>query len=260
MAVDVKKYLRKTGPLYHALSVLYVYLNRHSQLCDVPIEICTNPMGFSFASNGWNYLIEQLKQFDHGHEPEVADSILYKFHQCYQPADMSDVPVSAGFHVAFKPALSIYPWGSFDIEQSMRGGAAKDALTSRFYGPSSLALVQKDLSNLGNLYKSIRTHGYRPGYFRNAFIGGVFLEKADGQRKFVVLQGNHRTAILAHLGYESTRTRYLRGYYKCINEKDIADWFYVKSKVCSEQDAKAYFDSFFVLNGRERAKKMGFDS
>lgn len=259
MAVDLKKYLRKTGPLYHALSVLYVYLNRQSQLCDVPIKICTNPMGFSFASDGWNYLVEQLKQFDQEQELEVEDSVLYKFHQRYQPGDMSDIPVSAGFHVAFKPALSIYPWGSFDIEQSVRGGTPKNAQTSRFYGPSDLSLVRNDLSNLRSLYGSIRMRGYRPALFRNAFIGGVFLEKADGQRKFVVLQGNHRTAILAHLGFETMKTRYLNGYYKCISEKDMADWFHVKSGACSEQDAKAYFDSFFVLNGRERAKKMGFD-
>ena len=259
MAVDIKRYLRKTGPLYHALSVLYVYLNRHSQLCEVPIDICVNPMGFSFGPGGWNYLIEQLREFDRGKEPDVTDSVLYKFHNRYQPEDMSDIPVSAGFDVAFKPALSIYPWGSFDIEQSRRGGTAKNALTSRFYGPSSFALVEKDLSNLRSLYESIRAHGYRPWHFKNAFIGGVFLERANGQKKFVVLQGNHRTAILAHLGHKQIRTRYLRGHYQCVSEKDISNWFYVKSGACSEQDARAYFDSFFMLNGRERARRMGFN-
>jgi len=260
MAVDIKKYLRKTGPLYHALSVLHVYLNRHSQLCDVPIDICVNPMGFSFGPGGWNCLIEQLKEFDQGRELEITDSILYKFHHRYQPGDMSDIPVSAGFRVVFKPGLVVYPWGSFNVKESKRGGKTKDVYDLRLLGPSSSAAIEKDLLNLKSLYEYMRTYGYRPWHFRNAFIGGVFLERADGQKRFVVLQGNHRTAILAHLGCESMKTRYLNGYYKCISEKDMADWFYVKSGACSEQDAKAYFDSFFVLNGRERAKKMGFDS
>jgi len=260
MAVNIKEYLRKTGPLYHALSTLYVYLNRHGQLCEVPIEICTNPMGFSFAPNGWNYLIEQLKQFDNNPDIAVKDSALYRFHQRYQPEDMSDLPVSAGAQVNFKPDLFIYPWGSFDIEKSNSGGKAKNSHLTRFFGPSSLALVERDLVNLLSLYEYMKMHGYRPWHFRNAFIGGIFMERRDGQRKFVVLQGNHRTAIMAHLGFENMKARYLKGYYRCINEKDMANWFYVKSGACSEQDAKVYFDSFFILNGRERAKKMGLDS
>ncbi|MHC4677071.1 MAG: hypothetical protein ACYTEK_00075 [Planctomycetota bacterium] len=258
MAPDIKRYLRKTGPLYHALSVLYVYLNRHSQLCEVPIDICTNPMGFSFAPNGWNYLIEQLKRFDDSPDAEVKDSVLYRFHQSYRPEGMSDLPVSAGIEVAFKPGLSIYPWGSFDMEKSKSGGKARNAHDTRFYGPSSFTLIEKDLSNLLNLYEYMKRYGYRPWHFRNAFIGGVFLERTNGQRKFVILQGNHRTAILAHLGQEKILTRYLKGHYRCIREQDINEWFYVKSGECSIEDAVAYISSFFKLDGTERAKAMGF--
>lgn len=258
MVVDIKKYLSKDGRLYHALSVLYVYLNRHSELCDVPIDICTNPMGFSFAPNGWNYLVEQLKQFDGNPNVAVKDSALYRFHQSYQPQDMSDLPLSAGAEVSFRPGLSVYPWGSFNIEESRSGGKAKNVYDTRFYGPSSFELVEKDLLNLRGLYEYMKIHGYRPWYFRNAFIGGVFLENANGQKKFVVLQGNHRTAILAHLGERRILTRYLSGYYQCIKEKDVNEWFYVKSGECSVGDAVAYINAFFKLDGIERAKAMGF--
>ena len=189
----------------------------------------------------------------------VEDSILYKFHRLYQPKDMSDLPFSAGADIGFKPGLSIYPWGSFNAKENEAHVRIKNAYTSRFYGPSSIELIKKDFNNLKKLYEYIKVHGYRPWHFKNAFIGGVFLEKKDGQRKFVVLQGNHRTAIMAHLGYERIQTRYLKGYYKCIHEKDMENWLYVKSGDCTEEDAKAYFDSLFKLNGHERAKKMGFD-
>jgi hypothetical protein len=215
-------------------------------------------MGFSFSPNGWNYLIEQLKEFDREKNLKVKDSILYTFYERYQPKDMSDLPISAGFDVAFKPGLSIYPWGSFDIRKSKSGGTVKNAYRTRFYGPSSFELVEKDFLNLQNLYEYMKVHGYRPWYFRNAFIGGVFLEKEDGQKKFVVLQGNHRTAIMSHLGRKKILARYLSGYYKCISEKDISDWFYVKSGQCNIEDAKAYISTFFKLNGTERAKTMGF--
>ena len=258
MAIDIKRYLRKCGPVYHVLSTLYVYLSKHSQLCKVPIDICTNPMGFSFAPEGWNYLIEQLKQFDRNPDVEAKDSVLYRFHQRYQPEDMSDLPVSAGSDVTFKPSLSIYPWGSFDIRKSKSGGTVKNAHRTRFYGPSSFTLVEKDFFNLLSLYEYMKVHGYRPWYFRNAFIGGVFLERRDGEKRFVVLQGNHRTAVLAHLGHKQILTRYLKGYYQCVSEKDINEWFYVKSGECNIEDAAAYISSFFKLNGTERAKAIGF--
>ena len=203
-------------------------------------------------------MIEQLKEFDKGKKLEIKDSILYKFHERYLPKDMSNLPTSAGFDVSFKPGLSIYPWGSFNERKSMTGGTVKDAYRTRFYGPSSFELIKKDFHNLLNLYEYMKVHGYRPWYFKNAFIGGTFLEREDGEKKFVVLQGNHRTAILAHLGYEQVRTRYLRGYYTCIREKDLNDWFYVKSGQCSIDDARVYFNTFFKLNGTERARTMDF--
>ena len=127
MAIDFKKLVRKIPPIYRAASALYVYLKRHSQLCQVPIDICTNPMAFSFAPTGWNYLIEQLKEFDSEKRHNVQNSALWKFHEQYQPKDMSDLPIAAGLDVAFKPGLSIYPWGSFDVEKSKHGGTAKNA-------------------------------------------------------------------------------------------------------------------------------------
>ena len=259
MALDIKAYLKKCEPLYNTISSLHLYLNRHKQLCDVPIDICTNPMGFSLAPSGWNYLIEQLREFDSEPNSRVEDSVLFKFHRLYQPNNMSDLPLSAGANVTFKPGLSIYPWGSFKIVESGADIRKKKAYTSRFYGPSSYELIEKDLINLKKLYEYIKVHGYKPWRFKKAFIGGVFLEGRDGQRKFVVLQGNHRTAIMSHLGCESIQVRYLKGYYKHIYEENMKDWLYVKTGYCTEEDAKKYFDSLFTLNGHERAKRMGFE-
>ncbi len=253
MNFAIKHHLRKCKPVYHALSVLYVYLLRRSELCEIPLEICTNPMGFSFAPDGWNYLIEQLKQLDMNWDVKVKDSVLYRFHQSYQPKDMSELARSCGCEVDFSPGLSIYPWGSFNIERSHKGGVVKDPYQTRFYGPSTFSLVEEDLDNLRKLYGYMKIHGYRPWYFRNAFVGGTFLEKENGEKKYVVLQGNHRTAIMAHLGYKTMQARYLSGYFRRICEKEMNRWFYVKSGQCSLTDAKIYFNAFFELNGKKRA-------
>jgi hypothetical protein len=255
MVPTITSYLKRCDPLYQVLRTAAIY--GQGQLCRVPLGICTNPMGFSFAPTGWNYLVEQLKQFDRGGAATLEDTLLYEYHQRYQPQDMSDLPMAAGMQVHFKPGLSVYPWGSFRIEDSRRGGTVKDAHSSRFYGPSSAALVERDLANLRELYRSLKTDGYKPWRRGNSFIGGVFLERSDGQRKFVILQGNHRTAVLSYLGQQNMTVRYLKGHFRRIREDDMNDWYYVRSGLCSREDAKAYFHAFFRLDGRERARKMG---
>jgi len=255
MALRAANYWTSGGPLYLILRAALIYGGR--QLCEVPLEICTNPMGFSFAPTGWNYLVAQLQQFDRGGVPALEETLLYRYHQRYQPRDMSDLPQAAGMQVQFQPGLSIYPWGSFRIEDSRKGGVVKDARSSRFYGPSTAALVAQDVANLQDLYQALKTQGYRPWRRGNTFIGGVFLERDDGARRFVVLQGNHRTAVLAHLGHRTMTARYLNDHFRCIREKDLDRWYYVRSGQCSPADARAYFHAYFQADGRERARRLG---
>ena len=104
------------------------------------------------------------------------------------------------------------------------------------------------------VFESIRSDGYDP--WRNSFIGGTFLRRRDGALRYVVLQGNHRMAAMAFLGYSSTLVRGLKGYRTIIDERDLPNWRYVRSGECSVEDARAYLNAYFTLDGHEQARRF----
>lgn len=239
----------------HICRNIYVYLNGNKELLEVPIEICTNPLGFSFGKQGWHYLIETLKQYDACAGLKLRDSVLFQYHQHYQPISMFDLVSHKSNLIKFRSAIFVFPWGDFTVVGQERGAAPKNQFASRFCGPSSVDLIEADFHNLINLYNDIKERGYRPWSKRGGFIGGTLLVRNDGIARYVVLQGNHRMAILSHLGIDQVLTRYIRGNLRLVSEDNVNDWYYVKIGACSIQDALAYFNVFFEINGTERAIK-----
>ncbi len=131
---------------------------------------------------------------------------------------------------------------------------------SRFCGPSQDNFVIEEFERVKTLYSQMKENGYKPTTFPNSFIGGTWLIRSNGQRRFVVLQGNHRMAILAHLGYTKVAVRTLPGYIPMIQEKDIKKWPLVRLGFCPESHASDVFNLFFEVAGFHIAKRLGGSS
>jgi hypothetical protein len=102
----------------------------------------------------------------------------------------------------------------------------------------------------------MKEQGYRPWQFGHTFIGGTFLISEDGERRFVVLQGNHRLAALAHLGMDRIAVRGVRGYLSEIRERDVERWPLVRAGACSPPAARAIFRLFFEQVGWHLADSL----
>lgn len=222
---------------------------------EVEMEKCMNPLGFSFGKNGWHCLVEYLRELESNPDMPIEDSILYRFHKRYQPLSIRELVVAAGMEVDFDPGFFRYPWGDFktDFDHTL---PEKDKHRTRFCGPSDESLIEADALNIKALRDTMKYHGYNPWKYPNSFIGGVFLCKDGGDYRFVVLQGNHRVAVMSYLGIERFQVIFLKNRMRCIEEKDIDTWYYVKKVMCTKEAARKYFDAFFTLNGTERAPRF----
>lgn len=234
-----------------------LYKNRGSQLMEIPIDICINALGFSYGGQGWHYLTALLKEYEGNNKLTPENSVLNKFHNLYQPESFFELIKHKGEDIKFRPPIGIYPWASFYVKESKRGGKEKDLKLTRFCGPSDFKLIKRDFNLAINVYKDIKKRGYRPWLNESGFVTGSFLMKENGERRFMVLDGNHRVAVLSVLGYESVTVRYADACYPEIKESDVNEWYYVKSGQCSKDDALAYFNAYFELNGLERARELG---
>jgi len=232
---------------------LYQKIFRYPVLVDVPLEICTGFLGFQF--NGWHYLVELFKEHDLNPHVRVDESVLADFHTAFQVQSSFDFVRHFDDKVEFKPPFGIFPWGNFFAASHEVRAREKDLQTSRFCGPSSPELIEQDFHNSLEVYRSLKQEGYRP--WRRSFIGGTFLKRKTNEFRYVILQGNHRSAALAHLGYSSFQARMYTDLYHTINEEDVDEWFYVRNGECSRRDALAYFNAYFELTGFEQARACG---
>ena len=175
---------------------------------------------------------------------------MYRFLKNFQPTSISS------FINTSEESLPIftYPWGSFKKNEII---ANKTRESSRFCGPSSDSFIEEVFNRTIRLYNKICNEGYKPWSNYNRHIGGTFLIKKNGSKKFVVLQGNHRMAILSHLGYsKSISVRNIKGYKFKIFEQNSKNWSLVKSKKCSEKHALDIFNLYFKENGNHLQHHM----
>ena len=124
------------------------------------------------------------------------------------------------------------------------------------YGPVSPEVIAREYQRIATQLGSMRRTGYRPRRHPNGFISGYWLVKADGSRRFILVDGNHKLAVLAHLGYESVVATYRGPDLKFVCESDVESWLFVRSGDCSVEDALVYFNAYFQLNGMERAESL----
>jgi len=206
-------------------------------------EDATTIFGCSFGDGGWHHIRRTLFEFDSDPSIALAESSLHRYLERFCPSSISPL---AGVSGEEPLPLFVYPWGTFND-----GGivSAKDPRSSRFCGPSTAAFIDEEFQRTIRLYAEMRAQGYLPTRFPNSHIGGTWLEAADGRRRFVVMQGNHRMAILAHLGIPKIEVRTIPQALICVKETDIARWPLVAAGRCSVDHARRVFDMFFSESG-----------
>ena len=168
---------------------------------------------------------------------------MWKFLNDFKPSSISQL---AGYNEEKELPLFTYPWVDFN---SRSKNGVKDVLNSRFAGPSSTEFIQSDYARTLRLYKNIKSKGYNPYKFPNSKIGGTFLKNKNGDIRFIVMQGNHRMAILAHLGISSLSVRACSKSPSFVNENQIDSWSEVKCGNCGRDHAQKIFDYFFSEKG-----------
>ena len=210
----------------------------------IALDEATTIFACSYGHDGWQHLRKTLEEYDADPALDVRDTTLFAYLTRFCPTSICDlVDWPEGEPVL---PLFVYPWGTFKRGETR---TSKDPANSRFCGPSSPEFVAEEYARTIRLYEAMKGVGYRPWDFSNTFIGGTILARRNGERRFVVLQGNHRLAILAHLGVTEIPVRDVRGYVPVIREVDAARWPLVADGTCRLDAALRIFNLYFESNG-----------
>jgi hypothetical protein len=216
-----------------------------------PEEACTI-FACSYGDDGWQHLRRTLAEYDRDPGIGVAQTTLCRFLSDFTPRSICELLQPPPARCTLP--LFVYPWGTFRRGETVR---TKDARTSRFCGPSSAEFIAEEFARVIALYRRMKEQGYRPWTFGHTFIGGTFLVARDGKRRFVVLQGNHRMAVLSHLGQRRIAVRDIgAGYVREVREQDLSRWPLVRDGRCAPEVAHAIFRLFFERTGWHVARAL----
>ncbi len=173
---------------------------------NISISEATNIFACSFDSNGWHHIISTLNEYNNNPDVPLPETTLYKYLKNYCPGNI--LGLAGCNRDSSSIPLFYYPWG-MSFRQS--GIIEKNVWQSRFCGPSSDEFIEEEYKRIIALYMNMKKAKYRPWRINNSFIGGTFLLRNNGQKRFVVLQGNHRMAVLSFLGMKKTECKKHKG-------------------------------------------------
>ena len=203
---------------------------------------CKTIFGVSFETkNPSHHIIKTLKQYDDNPSINYKDTAMYEHLKYFQPDSISEFVKSINKE-NYLP-LFVDPWGTF---QKNKNSIIKSAETSRFCGPSTDKFIENEFNNTIALYHKLKKEGYHPWKNFNRHIGGTFLIDQSKRKSFIVLQGNHRMAILSHINQDKKiSVRNVPNYKRAVYKSDLNNWSLVKNKKCSQKHAEDIFNLFF---------------
>ncbi|WP_145358449.1 hypothetical protein [Alienimonas californiensis] len=207
---------------------------------------CANSLGFSYAPSGWHYFTAMLRDFDRHAGPEGALPPFEQFYEQYHHSTLAGLMGCDGRPGWPHDSEYLVPWSDRGLS------FATDDVHQ--CGPRSPEAIRADVWGMWELYRKIQAEGYRPARHRDGYIRGVFALRGSGDRRFLVTGGQHRCAILSHLGVEKFRAwldpsqpiHFVRG-------SELDSWPQVLSGRWSRDAAAEYFNLLFEFDGRERA-------
>lgn len=262
--------------------ITYLKMWRSGHLRRLPIDIITNEYAFSMAPNGWNYFRALIAEYEEDPKISLEDSTFFRFFQDERVRSTRYFNDLLFLHNPdtrlHKDGYNFYydtcPWGGWLKTNNVDGGrpwgfhydriegqATRDRYGYRnnpWYQPGDKYPLEIEWKHTLRLYHKIKK-GYYPILY-NSFPEVTLLVRNDGEMRAVRTDGQHRLAILSHLGFNMV-TVYIPSYARgIVHEAEVDQWYYVKNGYCTIHQAIEIFNAFFILNGRERLEYLGLPS
>src|SRR5688572_18742319 len=235
------------------------------ELFEVPLHKLVSAAGFTFGVGGWHPFTAALS------EPDETPAVLYKsvlsrFYAMFQPRNVAEAIIDPEFDgdpgdLRFLPSE---PWTK-NIWRLTNQRSAHRALATRsatrasiHFGPVSSEFIQGEKRRLQSLRLKIDAEGYQLS--ANVIappVGYLVVGDSSVDYRFVLLHGNHRAAVLTHLGFDAIHARLSIGYPSRVD----ASWIHrIASRPAppfSEYALSAIHQSLLHANGHAKALRLG---
>lgn len=236
-------------------------------LLDIPLRDVRNMSSaeavayFSCGGGEANPFIATIKQCLDNPNLKYSESALRSYHDSFQPSTIAEVlglENSGSLHPILlqPPLLAFPPWSqpplrrykahlkarqqNVTTDNRSHGANISFRLGVSGFGPVGREKGEFEVQRLKKVTDSIAASGY------NVLKGmrgiRVITLQSNGEYRFICAHGQHRTAALTALGYETTPAI---PYPNIINRDDVLQWPGVTSSVFTPTQALRVFDMMF---------------
>ena len=236
--------------------LLNVIFNR-SRIFKVCLRDCCDEFGHSFGANGSHFFVRALARGDS--EAEVR-SFLSAYYAAHPIRSFNQV---VG-HAIGDPVGEQYfcPWETERVRPLEKFAGSHKA------GPTPEDALARIVSRLLAVLARIRARGFRQFSMLEGFPRVIAVINRSGRCRYIVRDGQHRAAVLSHLGYERMWVSYETDHWtpslpyrllarlaggdrrrclppRVVREDSVDAWPHVRSGRVTRDDALKYFQTMF---------------
>jgi hypothetical protein len=210
----------------------------------IAISECVHYCGFPYGRKSFNPYEQYVRSIAERGDHRQRREAFIDFLQFYRPRNMDEALAITSSTPA---PLWIFPWNEVprDAREGTRGWVddpddAPDILT-HFSEKGILEWrILEEFCWLERAFSSIRRFGYQPDTY-NSFIHLLPLVRETGERRYLVLDGNHRLCALSTLGF----TKCTAVVEKPVLAENVHCWPGVIGGFYSSGDALMLLDAYF---------------
>lgn len=162
---------------------------------------------------------------------------LAAFYRNHQPGDVLEKHFLPASGRPDTPLRGL-PWIEYGDGEFDRGVPSEKGLAAhhghQHHGPVSREKLEMEASHLDRLLASFQKHGMRK---TNDLPAGHFIIDDDGNWAFYVKDGQHRIAVMAHLGFSEALVTLSSGV-RIVREADISLFPMVREGLLTQQEAR----------------------
>ena len=264
----------KLPPIFDDPLEALPYAQRQKRVAfECPINLTIKPNFLTYGSNGFHPFVETLVEYGKGKADCYEDSVLKVFYDNHQPKNAFEAML--GFDNCpdqYKDYPSylyrLTPWEvktpakvmkivrNFTREHNLDNNKKNMTLETdgyQYHGPVSMEKGQLEFERLTRIYKRLKKNGYDRKMGHANFL---VLKRGKDVRFLSHGPGNHRTAAMSALGYETIPGIFYEP--SIIDIQMIEYWPQVKNGLWSIKQATDYFDHVFEFDSRKWAINKGF--
>jgi hypothetical protein len=212
---------------------------------------------FGYGPDSWHPFVAACRELLDTVELTYTNSVLHRFYATFAPESIADA-----YHLSRPGPLDGIPAASLFEAWVLSPPPFDDPFASVYpsgsplFGPQNSDEGEAEWRRLRHSVESVLRYGYRPDLFPRGRINVTIL-RSQGDQRYLVGHGQHRTAVLAAMGESRVEVGIHAMMAPIVDESEVESWPHVRSGLLKSEEAVPLLRRYFTTPENDPALTIG---